>query len=106
VRGEVYRLKKPKDAIGHEQDGMRYAVVVQSSDVLLSTWIVCPTSTRCAAASFRPLIEIGGQETRVMTDQIQAIDPQGRLGDPVGYLPLAVMQEIDRALLMLLGIEH
>lgn len=37
VRGDVYRLRAPKDARGHEQSGSRYAVVVQSDDLPLST---------------------------------------------------------------------
>jgi len=36
----------------------RYPVVVQSDDVLLSTWIVAPASTGHRQASFRPEIEI------------------------------------------------
>jgi mRNA interferase MazF len=109
VRGDVYRLRKGKGAeaaAGHEQDGQRYAVIVQSSDAVLSTWIVCPTSTSCAAASFRPLVLIEGGETRVMVDQIAAIDPEKRLGDRVDFLSLGAMQQIDQALLMLLSLDH
>lgn len=109
VRGDIYRLRKGKGAetaAGHEQDGHRYAVIVQSSDAVLSTWIVCPTSTSCAPASFRPLVEIEGRQTRVMVDQLAAVDPQRRLGDHVGLLSLAAMQEVDQALLMLLDLEH
>src|SRR5699024_7834659 len=43
VRGDVYRLRAPKNVRGHEQRGSRHAVVLQA-DVLcaLSTWLVAP----------------------------------------------------------------
>ncbi|MFA4841099.1 MAG: type II toxin-antitoxin system PemK/MazF family toxin, partial [Agrococcus sp.] len=53
VRGDIYRLKAPRDARGHEQTGSRFAVVVQSDDLHLSTWLVAPTSTGRREASFR-----------------------------------------------------
>ena len=37
VRGDVYRLRAARDAVGHEQQGPRYAVVLQSDDLNLST---------------------------------------------------------------------
>ncbi len=65
VRGDLYRLKAPADVRGHEHAGARYAVVVQSDDLPLSSWIVAPTSTGRQPASFRPEIEIDGTTTRV-----------------------------------------
>ncbi len=35
MRGDLYRLKAPKDVHGHEQAGGRYAVVLQSDDLPL-----------------------------------------------------------------------
>ena len=66
MRGEVYRLRAPQDARGHEQAGSRFAVVVQSDRLPLSTWLVAPTPTSARPASFRPEIEIDGQLTRVL----------------------------------------
>jgi mRNA-degrading endonuclease toxin of MazEF toxin-antitoxin module len=40
VRGEVFRLRAPRGSRGHEQSGPRYAVVVQSDQLPLSTWLV------------------------------------------------------------------
>ena len=37
VRGEVYALRAPRGARGHEQAGARFAVVVQSDLLALST---------------------------------------------------------------------
>lgn len=46
VRGVVYRLRAPLEAGRHEQQGSRYAVVVQADDFeAWSTWLVAPTST-------------------------------------------------------------
>jgi len=43
MRGEVYRL--PARGKGHEQQGRRYAVVLQPDWLALSTWVVAFTST-------------------------------------------------------------
>lgn len=105
MRGDVYRLKAPKDARGHEQAGTRYAVVVQSDDVPLSTWIIAPTSTGRRAASFRPEIEIGGTTTRVLVEQLTAIDPQSRLGEFAGRLDAVEMRAVDAALQAVLALD-
>ncbi|ROP37965.1 type II toxin-antitoxin system PemK/MazF family toxin [Saccharothrix texasensis] len=97
MRGEVYRLRAPRNATGHEQQSSRYAVVVQSNALPLSTWLVAPTSTSARPASFRPEIELNGQPTRVLVEQTTAVDPQ-RLGDLAGRLSLHEMNEVDTAL--------
>jgi mRNA interferase MazF len=86
VHGDLYRLKAPADVRGDKQAGARYAVLVQSDDLPLSTWIVAPTSTGRRAASFRPEIESDGTKTRVMLEQLIVIDPQTRLGKFAGRL--------------------
>lgn len=105
MRGDLYRLKAPRDARGHEQAGTRYAVVVQSDDVLLSTWLIAPTSTGRRAASFRPEVEINGVNTRVMVEQLAAIDPTVRLGEFAGRLGHADMQAFDIALRAMLAVD-
>jgi mRNA interferase MazF len=101
VRGEVYRLTAPRDARGHEPAGVRYAVVVQSDDLPLSTWLVAPTSRSARQASFRPEIMIGSQVTRVLVEQTSAIDPR-RLGKRVGYLGADEMRRVGAALRIVL----
>jgi mRNA interferase MazF len=103
VRGEIYELRNPRDTREHEQRGNRYAVVVQSSDLMTSTWIVCPTSTSAAPAFYRPEIEIAGKTTRVLVEQVCAVDPT-RLGSRVGYAGRAEMKDIDQALLVVLDL--
>jgi mRNA interferase MazF len=105
VRGDLYRLKAPKDARGHEQVGARFAVVVQSEDLPLSTWVIAPTSTGRRGASFRPEIEIDGVKTRVMVEQLTAVDPQVRLGEFAGRLNGAELHAVDAALLVVLGLD-
>jgi len=104
VRGEVFRLPAPGRARGHEQQGARYAVVVQADDLLgLSTALVAPTSTSARPATFRPTIELLGGETRVLVEQTTVVDPQ-RLGDSAGRLTAAEMQALDDALRLILGL--
>lgn len=104
MRGDVYRLSAPRDARGHEQDGPRYAVVVQSDDVFpWSTVLVAPTSTRAWATSFRPQIGVNDVPTFVLTDQVVAADP-GRLGDKVGRLSHEETLAVDDALRIVMGL--
>jgi mRNA interferase MazF len=103
VRGEVYRIRTPRNARGHEQIGQRYAVVVQSDGVPLSTWLVAPTSTSAQPATFRPEIEIAGRRTRVLAEQTAAVDPS-RLGDSFGRLTFEELRQVDAALRLVLDL--
>ena len=104
VRGEVLRLPAPRAARGHEQRGARYAVVVQADEFLdLSTVLVSPTSTSARAASFRPTITLGRQESRVLVEQTTVVDPQ-RLGRSAGLLDSDELRSIDEALTVVLGL--
>ena len=103
-RGEVYRLRAPRNQRGHEQAGPRYGVVVQADGLLnLSTVIVAPTSTRALPASFRPEVEIRGKVTRVLVEQLGAVDPL-RLGESHGLLSLEDLRSVDRALTIVLDL--
>jgi mRNA interferase MazF len=100
----VFRLPAPGRARGHEQQGARYAVVVQADDLLgLSTALVSPTSSSARPATFRPTIELLGAETRVLVEQTTVVDPQ-RLGDSAGRLTAGEMQALDDALRLVLGL--
>jgi mRNA interferase MazF len=79
-------------------------VVVQAEELLgLSTLIIAPTSTRALPASFRPEVEIRGQRTRVLVEQLGAVDPS-RLGESHGLLALDEMRDVDGALAIVLGL--
>jgi mRNA interferase MazF len=103
-RGDIYELRLPK-GVGHEQRGRRLGVVVQS-DALLprSVVLVAPTSASARSASFRPELSIGGQRTRVLVEQLGAIDVN-RLGDRVGRVTVDRQWQIDTALLTVLGLD-
>lgn len=103
MHGEVFWLNASRRSRGHEQSGSRYAVVVQSDQLPLSTWLVAPTSTSARAASFRPEVEIDGRVTRVLAEQTAAVDP-GRLGDSVGHLSLDDLRRVDAALRIVLSL--
>jgi mRNA interferase MazF len=103
VRGDLFRLRSDKNATGHEQRGPRYAVAIQSDGILLSTLIVAPTSTSAQAAIFRPEIDMDGTRTRVLVDQMRAVDAN-RLGDFAGRLAAAETGELDRAIQLILGV--
>jgi mRNA interferase MazF len=104
LRGEVYRFKVPK-GIGHEQHGNRFGVVVQADEFLpRSVVIVAPTSRIARAASFRPEIEIGGTPTRVLVEQLGAVDVN-RLGRLTGHLSTEEQWSVDEALMTVLGLD-
>jgi mRNA interferase MazF len=102
-RGEVFRVRMPRDAWGHEQQGARYAVVVQATALELSTVLVAPTSTKARPASFRPEVVLGGTRTRVLAEQVGAVD-RGRLGRSVAQLAWDELGAVERALETVLGL--
>ncbi|CAN5127373.1 MAG: type II toxin-antitoxin system PemK/MazF family toxin [Acidimicrobiia bacterium] len=103
LRGDIYSLRIPR-GIGHEQRGRRYGVVVQSDPFLpRSVVLVAPTSTSAGPASFRPEIEVGRKSTRVLVEQVGAVD-LSRLGNLAGHLTIEEQWEVDAALLTVLGL--
>ena len=104
LRGDVYRFKVPK-AVGHEQHGDRFGVVVQADEFLpRSVVIVAPTSRSARSASFRPEVEIAGETTCVLVEQIGAVDA-GRLGRLSGHLSPEEMWGVDEALMTVLDLD-
>jgi mRNA interferase MazF len=103
LRGDIYRFRLPR-GVGHEQRGDRYGVVVQADEFLpRSVVIVAPTSRRARAASFRPEVEVAGAGTRVLVEQIGAVDNR-RLGELIGHLTPEEQWGVDDALLSILGL--
>jgi mRNA interferase MazF len=102
-RGDIYELRPPRRP-GHEQQGRRFGVVVQS-DALLprSVVLVAPTSRSARSASFRPKLVIGGEETKVLVEQVGAVDVN-RLGDHVGRTTPEELWGIDDGLMTVLGL--
>lgn len=97
------RLKLPRRVV-HEQHGDRFGVVVQGDELLpRSVVLVAPTSRSVRAASFRPEIEVEGETTRVLVEQVGAVDVQ-RLGDLAGHLSREEQWGVDDALMTVLGL--
>lgn len=104
VRGEVFRLRAGRATRGGEQQGERFAVVVQADELLaLSTVLICPTSRSAPSRSFRPTIELLGQRTRVLVEQTTAVAVE-RLALSVGRLAGGELRDIDSALELVFGL--
>ena len=101
MRGGVHELRAPRGAKGHEQAGSRFAVVLQSDDLILSTLIVAPTSQSAAPRSFRPTITVGSDRTQVLVEQTTTIAPE-RMGKLVGHVSRRELDAIDEALRLVL----
>ena len=102
-RGEVYRFRLPK-GVGHEQQGARYGVIVQSDELLpRSVVLVAPTSRSARPATFRPEVTVAGEATRVLVEQMGAVDAE-RLSKRVGSLTAEELWGVDDALVTVLGL--
>lgn len=102
-RGDIFGIRLPK-GMGHEQYGKRFGVVVQSDAFLpRSVVLVAPTSTSAKSASFRPEIEVDGVTTKVLVEQLAAIDIT-RLGALAGHLDSEEQWGVDSAILTVLGL--
>jgi mRNA interferase MazF len=104
TRGDVFAVRLPKTR-GHEQRGPRYAVVLQADELSgLSTVLVAPTSRSAAPATFRPEIEIDGDRTRVLVEQLRAVHPRRLAGHAAGHLSTAELRAVDDALELVLDL--
>jgi mRNA interferase MazF len=103
TRGDIFRVRLAATR-GHEQQGPRYAVIVQADELLgLSTAIVAPTSQSAAPATFRPEVVIDGEPTRVLVEQLRALDLE-RLDRHAGRLTLDEQRAVDAALELVLAL--
>lgn len=104
IRGAVYRidLGRPR---GHEQGGRRLGLIVSPSDSALSVVTVIPTSTSAGPSVHRPELEIWGQATRMLVDQVRSIDVNHVAGDPVDFLNRDELAEVELALAQYLGLQ-
>jgi len=104
VRGDIHRLRAPQSTRGSEQQGERYAIVLQSDDLMLSTVLAAPTSRSSPARIFRPTITIGGDDTQVLIEQTSAVAHE-RLGEFVGRLRHDELVAVDDALRLVLELD-
>ncbi|MGL5828888.1 MAG: type II toxin-antitoxin system PemK/MazF family toxin [Angustibacter sp.] len=90
--------------MAQEQAGERYAVVLQSDDLYLSTLIVAPTSRSAQPGIHRPTVSINGMETQVLVEQLTAVSPT-RLGPLAGQLGLDEIRRVNSAVRQVLALE-
>jgi mRNA interferase MazF len=103
LRGDIHEFRPPRGT-GHKQRGRRYGVIVQANELLpRSVILVAPTSLSAKPASFRPEIELLGETTRVLVEQVGTVDA-GRLGDMVGRVSPDQQWGIDAALATVFGL--
>ena len=98
-RGDIHRVRFGK-ASGRSQAGVRPAVVLQADALApLSTVVVAPLSRSAAAGRFRPVVDVNGTPTTVMTE----IDAS-RVGTRLGRLEAEEAGEVDNAVRLVLGL--
>lgn len=99
----MYRFRLPK-GVGREQHGGHFGVVVQADEFLpRSVVFVAPTSRSARPAWFRPEVDVAGEPTRVLVEQVGAVDGQ-RLGELAGHLSREELWGVDDALATVLGL--
>jgi mRNA interferase MazF len=104
MRGDIFELRANPNAKGHEQRGRRYAVVLQSDTIPLSTVIAAPTTTHSWGASFHPEITFNGQSSRILIEQMVCVDPTVRFKRKVGRVSPSEQIDIDQAVKLVLGL--
>ena len=101
--GDIYSLRLPRGK-GHEQRGKRFGVVLKSDAFLpRSVVLVAPTSVSAKPASFRPEMNVEGTMTKVLVEQMGAVDVT-RFGDIAGHLTPEEEWGVDSAILTVLGL--
>lgn len=102
-RGAIYEIKAAPGAKGHEQQGKRLCIIIQSDRFTSNALIVALTSTSAGPAVYRPEIDVDGTKTRILCDQIYTVD-SSRLGAFKGALSAGELADLDRALMLKLGL--
>ncbi|MFD5747629.1 type II toxin-antitoxin system PemK/MazF family toxin [Streptomyces sp. NPDC127033] len=103
MRGDLYRLRANKNAVGHEQRGVRYAVVLQTDQLPTSTLVVAPTSTSARPGLVHPSFDMDGTSTVVLVEQMAAVTAE-RLGDFAGRVEPEEWEDIEHAVRLVLGL--
>lgn len=111
TRGHIYwvNLQPTK---GREQTGDRPVLVVSVDAInrqpLVAT-VVPGTNAKHLTRDFQTNVRVSARETGLLVDtvflcfQVRALDPS-RLAEPIGVMPPHRMQEIERALRLVLGL--
>ncbi len=109
-RGEIY-FADLNPVIGHEQGGRRPVLVIQNDtgNRYASTTIVAPLTTSLSERVYPTEVRVPAGEgglpaaSSVLLSQVKTID-KDRLDRRVGQLGSSLMQQVDRALMISLGL--
>jgi mRNA interferase MazF len=104
IRGGIYRVNLGDVKRGHEQRGKRFGLVISMTDMAWSVVTIIPTSTSAQPANFRPEIELNGEQTRLLVDQIRTVDTMYISGEPIRHLSYSEMEQVEDALSHYLGL--
>ena len=95
ARGGIFRLEPPRGS--RKQAPPRYVVLLQAAELVgLHTALIAPVSSRAAAATFRPDIDLDGEPARVLVERLRAVDCK-RLAERVGRLSPSEQEEVNKA---------
>ena len=108
ARGDVVLMVVPSD-LGR----LRPGIIVQGSEFTagLSTIFVCPVSSDLQGElSLRPLIEVAPENglrlrSQIMTDKLVALR-RDRIRRVIGRIDAETSEQLDRALLLVLGLSR
>jgi mRNA interferase MazF len=104
IRGAVYRIDLGQARRGHEQRGKRYGIVVSPTQLPWSIATLVPTSRGAGAAAFRPEVQVLGERTRALVDQVRSIDVSFASNEPVDVLSRPDLDALERAMARYLGL--
>jgi mRNA interferase MazF len=104
IRGAVYPVDLGDAKRGHEQRGRRLGLVISIEQNAWSTVTIIPTSPSAEPAVFRPEVVIAGRDTRILIDQIRAVDTSYVTGELVDYLSRDDMVQVEHSLSRYLGL--
>lgn len=93
-RGEVYWVNLDP-TVGTEIRKTRPALIISPDDMnaALPRVIIAPLTSKGQPLGCRPELEFKGKPTRILLDQIRAVDKQ-RLSDKMGEIPLEIWQHV------------
>ena len=111
MRGEIYWVDRSPSR-GSEQEGRRPALIVQNNtgNQFSSTTIVVSLTTRKMKKRYPFHVPVPTgllpKDGTVMCEQIMTIDQSRLIGDPIALLDDDIMEEVDEAIRLSLGLRR
>ncbi|MFQ5794351.1 MAG: type II toxin-antitoxin system PemK/MazF family toxin [Candidatus Bipolaricaulia bacterium] len=107
-RGDVYHIYFGSRK-GHEQEGLRSAIVVQADLYceLSILWVIPTSSSVRGDIDFHVPVTIQGQHTFALIEQLTTVDKERRIraNRYLDHLSQAEMEEIDRMMRIFAGLD-